>query len=246
MIEEIVKTLKTNLAQVTTLFDLETNKDIDIVTEKNLVSPPVVPARDGRDPITLQGNYTISGAEDDHFNAGSLNQTFHFPEGLGKVKTDSFFGTAVTHRTVTAHRVNVGSAMSENVALEMVADEDVPNCALVYLGNAAARGSNEMNSSRDTNINVEVEAGVIFKLDAKQAQHFGIDNLDALYTNATLLSHNNDGYNLMFKGISNRSLVGDNYIVNIKISYNTDLFLRDRFLETLRNYDAGISVININ
>lgn len=243
MIKQIVETLKTNLAQHTNLFDLETNLDVDIVTEKNLVSPPIVPARDGREEYRLQGECTISGAKNDHFSSGSLNRTFHFPRGLGDVETDSFFGTALTHHTVTAHRVNVGSAMSEKVALEMIANEDLPNCALVYLGDAATKGAGETNSSLDVNLKVDVEAGVIFKLDAKQAQVLGIDTLDALFTNAVLLSNNDDEYNLMFRGIFNRALVGDNYIVNIKFSYNTDLFMEERFLESLRNYDATISSI---
>jgi hypothetical protein len=244
MIDKIVKTIKTNIAQHTTLFDIETRIGVTVATLKNKVYSPVVDNSISHEElITLTGEYTISGASMTKSSGGSLNRTFVFGDSTHPVSTDSFFSSGAMEHLVDAHRVSVGSAMSEDVAMEMIVDGDLHNCGLVYIGNASASSSAEINSSLDPNIKIEMDGGVIFKMDAKQAQNLGIDTLDALFTNAVLLSNNDDQYNLFFRGISGRSLVGDSYIVNIKFGYNDDLFLEKRFIDSLRNYDATIGSV---
>lgn len=236
MIDYIVRTIKTNIAQRTSLFDSFTQTGVTVTANKNVVENPIISG------TAAWGEYTFSGGSGANFNEGSINDTFDF-EATGAV-TDIYFGATASISDVTAHKVDVGSAISKRVAMEVVTDERKSNCIIVYNQSCSSVDSAQALAN-PFQINARYTFGVLFKLEATQAETLRHGDLDSLFVNAVMFAGNATYYDVKFSSIAERSLIGNSYVVDIIFSYTKNLAIDDEFISTLRNYDATIEPLKV-
>lgn len=226
MIENIVKQIMANVAQFTNLFDTTTQS-----ASASLISNTITIAG-------LNGEYVLTGGIDGVASKGCFNGIHNFVAGVAL--TDCFFGNVATVQTCTYHKVNVGTAISRDYALESIIDDKTPNTIIAYW-------SGTQNTKRDFNYSISQDGytqlnntfGVIFKIKATQLEALGgYDILDLIIANS-IIDTGVDGASLVkFDSVKERFFAGDYYCVDFAFSYLQEMAINDIIRERVKHFNA--------
>lgn len=226
MLEILQKHIKTNIAQYTQLFDIDT-QNISLDTQSNQISN-----------AGLDGEYTLSEATEGTASVGCLNQTLDFVGGA--VGTDCFFGNDVVTHNLVAHKVNVGTAIKRDIAMEMVIDEKIGNSIIVYLNSTrnSTEGKRKNTISEDLSIKVNYTLGVMFKIDASQMESIGCVNTDVVFINSVLGAGKQSSTLIQFDSVVDRFFAGKSYVVDYEFSYEDIMLFDDIIKDRVKHFDT--------
>lgn len=232
MINQIRTTLKTYLAQYTTLYDLS-SKAVLLSSNKNILSSP-----------NLDGEVTFSGAKPGVSSIATLNNTFIFKNG--KCETGTFFGDGVTnYSNIVMHSVNVGTAFNREAALLIVQNTDNNNLAIIYnistIGQGPIKGSISSDMSQDTLNTI----GVMFRTKAKQVDALDVGGLESLFINSITTAKTITSSLPTFSHIEDRFIVDDYYVLDLVFKYDDNVYLDDKFINSLKYFDAELGNVEI-
>lgn len=229
MFETIQKHIKTNIAQDIQLFDVDT-QNISADTQNNRVFN-----------TGLDGEYTISNGVDGIASKGCINQTFVFKNG--EVVTDCYFGDEVVTHTLTAHKVNVGSAITRELALQMMLDEKTGNAIIVYMNGTQNISTKEKYTvSEDLSIKVKYSLGVMVKVNAKQMQEIGCSNTDIVFINSVLGVKKDTTSLITFESVNDRFFAGEFYCLDLNFSYIDFMVYDDIIKSRLKHFDNSLEI----
>ena len=232
MINEIVKHIKSKIAQHTHLFDIST-QDVVAVTRNNVIRV-----------AGLNGEYTLSGGVLGVASAGCINDTYLFDNGW--VETDCYFGDAEVSHNIKARNLNVGHAFKREIALEAIIDTKVGNSIVAYIGGAKNLSKRDKGSeSEDMTLKVVYTIGVMFKIEVGQMQELGCTDFDKLFINSVIGARKAGTTLLAFSNVADRFYAGDSYVVDMEFSYIDTMFMGQAFIEGLKHFDATIGGLTI-
>ena len=232
MIDAIKKTLKTYLAQYTTLYDI-TSKSVNVSSNKNVLTA------DG-----LNGEFTLSGAVAGNSSIGTINNTFNFVNGT--VTTDTFFGEGdISYTGITAHKVNVGTAFDRTTALKVMENTDSNNCVILYQDSTVGEGNIRQNISADMRQDVTYSIGMMVKTKASQVETLGAANMEKLFINSIVVAQTTTSSLPLFQQITERFYVEPFYVTDLKFTYEDEIFLNTNFINSLKYFDAKLSNIEV-
>lgn len=232
MIKAIEKTLRSYLAQYTTIFDI-TNRLVSVKTTKNVISSP-----------GLVGKVTFSGATAGNASIGALNDTFDFV--AGQCVTDIFFGdTEVDHGQLTAHELNVGTAFDRDSALKIMQNTTNKNSVIVYKDSTVGDGTIKHSISANLQQKITQTIGIMFKAEASQIDSLGLDNMEALYVNSIVPAQTHTSSIPMFRRINDRFFVDSHYVIDLIYEYEDYLVLNDKFIASLKYFDAKLGDVKV-
>lgn len=233
MIDILTGRIKTNIAQHTKLFDIQTIESVVATTRNNVITIP-----------GFEGEYTLSGAVDSVASKACINDTLVFE--AGQCTTECYFGDdEVTHNLI-AHKVNIGTAFKREVALEIIVDTKIGNSIIVYIGSARNTSAKERSStSEDLTLKVAYTIGVLFKVDAKQIDELGCINYDSLFINSVVGAKKDGATMVEFKSVVDRFYAGESYVVDIEFGYTDNMFMDQAFVDGLKHFDSTIGELNI-
>jgi hypothetical protein len=234
MIELIVKRIMANIAQYTQLFDTETNSTT-CVTEKNTVT------------ITgLNGEYVLSGGIDGVASKSCLNDIHDFVSGV--VTLECFFGDAQSTVNCVTHKVNVGSALTRDFALETIIDEKIDNLIITYWeATQNTKTSFKYTASEDGHTMWQQQFGVMFKVKATEMQAIGgCQALDKIIAHSVIEVGDDDATLIRFDSIKDRFYAGEYYCVDMGFSYLEDMNINDIIRNRVKNFDTVLDTIEIN
>lgn len=233
MIELIVKRIMANIAQYTQLFDTETNSTT-CVTEKNTVTI-----------AGLNGEYVVSGGVDGVASKSCLNDLHNFENGV--VTLECFFGEAQNTVDVVTHKVNVGSALTRDFALETLIDEKQDNLIIAYWeATQNTKTSYNYTISEDGYTQWQQKFGIMFKIKVEDMQAIGgCQALDKIIAHSVIEVGDDDATLIRFDSIEDRFYAGDYYCVDMGFSYLEDMQINDIIRDRVKNYDAVLDAIEI-
>lgn len=225
MIELIIKRIMANVAQYTTLFDIET-VSTTCQTQNNLVTI-----------AGLNGEYVLSGGVDGVASKGCLNQLMNFESGVAT--TDCFFGSDANTVGCVTHKVNVGKAIKRDFALEMMVDDKIDNCAIVYWQSTEnTQTSYKYTISEDLHTEFMQKFGVLAKIKATELEAIGGCNvLDNVLANSVIKIDSDDATLIRFDRVQDRFFAGKYYCVDLAFSYLEDMNINDIIKERLKHFD---------
>lgn len=233
MLKIVQKHIKTNIAQLTDLFDIST-QNVEVVTQNNLIKC-----------VNLDGEYTLTKAIDDYASKGCLNDTIIFDNGV-HTSEECYFGRDEVIHNLVAKKINVGTAISRDLALEMILDKKIGNCIIVYLDTLSNNGTEIKTSiSQDMTLKLTYKLGVVFKVNSKALNSIGCVNTDVGFISSVLGIGSFTSSLLQFVGLNDRFFAGENYCVDFGFEYNDivyfDKTIQDRlkhFRDTLINIEV--------
>lgn len=229
MIELLNKHIKTNVAQFTQLFDVET-QSVLATTQKNVIFIE-----------GLNGEYTLSGGVDGIASKGCINDTYNFVDG--RVETDCYFGDTQNSVKLIAHKVNVGVAITRELAHEMILDEKVGNGIIIYIGSMRnATQTTNMSISEDLTLKVSYTIGVMFKINTQQMKEIGCINADIAFINSVLGVKSKTSSLIKFNSVVSRFFSGRNYIVEYDFTYEDIMLFNDIIIRRIKQFDAQCSL----
>lgn len=232
MIDAIKKTLKTYLAQYTTLYDI-TSKPVNVTSNKNVLSAE-----------GLNGEFTLSGAVAGNSSIGTINNTFNFVNG--KVTTDTFFGEGdISYTGIVAHTINVGTAFDRTTALKVMENTDATNCVILYQDSTVGEGEIRKNRSADMRQNVTYSIGMMVKTKASQVEILGAANMEKLFINSIVVAQTETSSLPMFQQITDRFYVEPFYVTDLKFTYKDQIFLNTNFINSLKYFNAKLGNIEV-
>lgn len=232
MIDVIRKTLKTYLAQYTTLYDLS-SKPIVLTSNKNILSSP-----------NLDGEVTFSGAKAGVSSIATINNTFIFK--AGKCETDTFFGDGLTtYSGIILHDVNVGTAFNREASLSVVKNTDNHNLAIIYNISSVGQGVIKESISSDMSQRTLNTIGVMFRTNAQQIDVLDISGVESLFMNSIITAKTNSSSLPAFSHIEDRFIVDDYYVIDLVFKYEDDIFVKDKFIDSLKYFDAELGNVQI-
>lgn len=232
MIDAIKKTLKTYLAQYTTLYDI-TSKPVNVSSNKNVLSAE-----------GLNGEFTLSGAVAGNSSIGTINNTFNFVNG--KVTTDTFFGEGdISYTGIVAHTINVGTAFDRTTALKVMENTDATNCVILYQDSTVGEGEIRKNRSADMRQNVTYSIGMMVKTKASQVETLGAANMEKLFINSIVVAQTETSSLPMFQQITDRFYVEPFYVTDLKFTYEDEIFLNTNFINSLKYFNAKLGNIEV-
>jgi len=225
--------IKTNIAQFTQLFDIDT-QNVSADTQNNVIS------------ITgLDGEYTLSGGVDGTASKSCINSTFDFVNG--SVVTECYFGDTQNSINLIAHKVNVGVAITRELAQEMILDEKVGNSIIVYIDRMRnATEKTNRSISEDLSLKVSYSLGVMFKIDAQQMESIGCVNTDIVFINSVLGTKKQTSSLIKFNSVVSRFFAGKNYIVDYDFTYEDVLSFDDIIRERVKHFDTVFDTLQVN
>jgi len=230
MISILQKHIKTTIAQTTQMFNLET-QNITANLNSNIIS------NTGLD----DGEWTLSEAVDGVASKGCVNDTFEFIGGL--VTTDNFLGNDNLEVNLVAQKVNVGTAIARELAVEMLKDTKTPNSIIIYTNTANNTSTDTITSlSEDFTLNVRYTIGVIFKIKASDMESIGCINTDVAFIRSVIGIGKNTGTMIKFESLKSRFYVGDDYCVEFEFSYEDIMDLDDTIISRLQHFDSELSL----
>lgn len=218
----LVKHIKTNIAQFTQLFNIE-QQNVTAQTESNKIH------------IQTSGEWTISGGGEGVATSSCLNGTYTFENN--EVTTDCYFGDPHDHQVVI-QKVNVGSAVSRDAALQIMTDTKTENAIIVYLD--TSKGSTKGSSDYTTSIHYTL--GVMYRIETEQLQELGCEEMDAVFVNSCLGVKACDTTKLSFGGVTARFKAGKHTVFDYQFSYVKTLEINDIIKERLRGFDATLNI----
>lgn len=236
MIELIIKNIKANIAQYTTLFDL-TTENKNCTAQSNTLTIAGLGT----------GRFVLSGGINDIASSGCFNTIHDFQNDVAT--TDCFFGTDPVIIPCEVHTVNVGEALTRQFALEKMSDIKTPNVIIVYWKNTENTvGTYNDTISQDTNTKIKVDFGVMFRVLADDIQSVGgCDVLDKAYVQSVIETKvTNDSATLVrFDNIGDRFYTGKYLVVDINFSYVEDMELNDIILERAKYFDSKLNTVAV-
>ena len=233
MTDLLKKHIKTNIAQFTQLFDIDT-QNVSADTQNNVITI-----------AGLDGEYTLSGGIDGTASKGCVNQTFDFVNG--SVVTDCYFGDTQSSVNLIAHKVNVGVSITRELAQEMILDEKVENSIIVYIDSMRnATQKTNRSISEDLSLKVSYSLGVMFKIDAQQMESIGCVNTDVVFINSVLGTKKQTSSMIKFNSVVSRFFAGRNYIVDYDFTYEDVMLFDDIIKERVKHFDTVFDTLQIN
>lgn len=230
MLEILQKHIKTNMAQYTNIFNLET-MSITAHTQFNEIKD-----------TGLNGEYTLSTGLDTEISSnGCINDTFNFTGG--NTTTGCFFGDDIKTHTLNAQKVNVGTAIKKELAIAMIIDEKIPNCIIVYLDSMRNAGQGFNGSiCEDLTLSVEYNIGVMFKVDARQMENIGCVNTDSVFINSVLGAKKKTSTLIRFDSVGDRFYAGKYYCVDYKFNYKDTMNINDIIIQRVKNFNKTFNL----
>lgn len=228
MIDLIVKKAMQNIAQDTTLFDLETTP-VQATTQNNTMTI-----------AGLNGEYVVSGGVDGAVaSKGCVNQLLNFVDGVAT--TDCFFGADANIIDVVLHKVNVGSAIKRDLAVEMMLDDDIPNAIIVYWESTeSTENKHDYSISNDLQTMMMQRVGVLAKVEATALNALGGCNvIDRLLISNVIKIDTDDATLVRFDSVKDRFFAGKNYCVDLSLSYLEYINLNDIIRGRLKHFNAS-------
>ncbi len=184
LINTLEKEIASSIVQTTNLFDKESfDKEVELF--KNTISVD-----------DIEGRYSLTGATDEGFSVGCLNDTFDFILNE-KLKIRAFLGREKKTMLLRFHKANIGQAFKRDVAFKNIIDASLENQIIIYTGDCVA-----VDPTEKTNINLDIrtlvqyEIGIIFKIKGNLVKEFGYEDLNKIVINACI---NNKAKNLSNK-----------------------------------------------
>lgn len=226
MIEDIVKKLTGSVVQFTGLFDTQT-----VSTTCKLLNNTIT-------IVGLNGNYALTGGIDGTASKGCFNGVHTFIDGVAV--TDCFFGDTETTQDCIYHTLNVGDAINRRTAVEIMIDEKIDNCIIVYWDSTQnTRTTYNEKISDDAYTRLRVSIGVMLKIDSNQIEALGsFDVLDKIIANS-ILDTEVDGATLVkFDSVKDRFFAGKYYCIDFAFSYLEEMTINDIIRDRVRNYNA--------
>lgn len=232
MMDAMKKTLKTYLAQHTTLYDI-TSKSVHVTSKKNVLTAG-----------GLNGEFTLSGAVPGNSSIGTINNTFNFINGAAV--TDAFFGgDEITYTGIIAHEVNVGTAFDRATALKVMENTDSSNCVILYQDSTVGQGAIRESISHDMRQNVTYSIGMMVKTKANQVETLGAANMEKLFINSIVVAQTETSSLPLFQQITDRFYAEPFYVTDLKFTYKDDVFLNTNFINSLKYFDAKLGNIEV-
>lgn len=226
MIENIVKQLTGNVAQYTNLFDTQT-----VSTTCQLLSNTITIAG-------LNGDYALTGGIDGIASKGCFNGVHTFTAGVAV--TDCFFGDVATTQNCVYHKLNVGTAINRDYAVEVMIDDKTPNCVIVYWDSTQnTKTTYSEKISEDAYTKLKVSFGVMLKIDSDQMEALGsYDVLDKIIANS-IIDAEVDGATLVrFDNIKDRFFAGKYHCIDLGFSYLEEMTINAIIRDRVRHYNA--------
>jgi hypothetical protein len=234
MFDFITQKIMASVAQYTTLFDTQTiNKTC--VTKNNLATI------DG-----LVGEYVLSGAIDGIATKNCLNDLHNFVNGVAT--TQCFFGnTEVTHNVV-AHKVNVGTAIKRELAIEMILDKKIDNSIIVYWdATTNTQEGYKYNISQDNTQIYKNKIGVVYKIKASEIEALGnCSIIDKIVANSIIYTENDATTLIKFESVRDRFYADKFYCVDMVFSYLEDMKINDVIKDRVKHFEVTLIDVETN
>lgn len=235
MFDIIVKRMMANIPQYTQLFDTYT-QNTNCVTQNNTILID-----------SLNGEYTISGGVDGVATKSCLNDLHNFENGVAVAQC--FFGNDQTTHNITLHKVNVGTAIKRDLALEMMVDKKINNIAIVYW-DATQNTQNDYkySISQDNTQMLQVRFGVMYKIKASDLQLIGgcNDVIDKVIANSVIETGDEDKTLIRFDSVKDRFFAEKFYCVDMAFSYLEDMKINDIIKDRVKHFEALLDDVKIN
>ena len=228
MLETLAKHIKTNIAQYTQMFDTYT-QNVEAYTKNNLIYG-----------TELNGEYTLSGGTDGVASKSCINQTFNFANG--QTEADCYFGDDEISHSLVAHKVNVGTAIRKDFALEIITDEKMGNCIIIYLAGTRADENLKHSISQDLSLKVGYRLGVMFKIDINQMEQLGCTNADVFFVNSVIGAKKENTSLVQFVGVNDRFFAGKSYVVDYEFAYEDIMLFDDIIRDRLKHFDSQMQI----
>ena len=235
MFDAIVKRMMANIPQYTQLFDTYT-QNTTCVTQNNTI------LIDG-----INGEYTISGGVDGVATKSCLNDLHSFENGVAVAQC--FFGNDQITHNIALHKVNVGTAIKRDFALEMMVDKKINNIAIVYW-DATQNTQNDYKYtiSQDNTQMIQVRFGVMYKIKASDLQLIGgcNDVIDKVIANSVIETGDENKTLIRFDSVKDRFFAEKFYCVDMAFSYLEDMKINDIIKDRVKHFEALLDDVKIN
>lgn len=234
MFDFITQKIMANVAQYTTLFDTKTISK-SCVTKNNLVTI------DG-----LNGEYVLSGGVDGIATKNCLNDLHNFINGVAT--TQCFFGNTENIHNVIVHKVNVGTAIKREIALEMILDKKIQNSIIVYWdATTNTQEGYKYNISQDNTQIYKYKIGVIYKIDANELKALGdCSIIDKIITNSVIYTENDATTLIKFESVRDRFYADKFYCVDMVFSYLEDMKINDVIKDRVKHFEVTLIDVETN
>lgn len=231
MFDFITQKIMANVAQYTNLFDTYT-LSTSCVTKNNTISI------DG-----LNGKYVLSGGVDGIATKNCLNDIHNFINGVATAQ--SFFGNTENIHNIEIHKVNVGTAIKREIAMEMMLDKKIDNAIIVYWDYTAnTQAGYKYNISQDNTQIFENRIGVMFKIKATELEAIGNCNfMDKVIMNSVIYTENDATTLIKFESVRDRFYADKFYCVDMVFSYLEDMKINDVIKDRVKHFE--VTLINV-
>lgn len=234
MFDFIVKKIMANIPQYTNMFDTYT-LSTSCVTKNNTITI------DG-----LNGEYVLSGGVDGTATKNCLNDIHNFINGVAT--TQSFFGNTETVHNVEIHKVNVGTSIKRELALEMMIDKKIDNIVIVYWdGTVNTQVGYKYNISQDNTQIIENKIGIMYKIKASQLEAIGnCTMIDKVVMNSVVYTENEDTTLIKFGSVKDRFYAEKFYCVDMSFSYLEDMKINDIIKDRVKHFEVTLIDVETN
>jgi len=242
MIKQIPRNIMTNIAQLTNWFNVS-QQEITANTISNKIYNTGL----------IDGTYTISpnGTLDPRFD-DDLDKPYDGSATIstepcicrtldfvgGSVDTDCYFGDVEFQHNLIANVVNVGTAMSKDLAMEIITDDKTENCIVVYLVSTEnADRSDKWSLGRAQDSWVKYNIGVLVKLESDKMLDIGCTDADKLFISSILGVKTETSTHLKFEKVLNRFTAGRYSVVEYLFSYEDFMLVYDIMKNRVRGFN---------
>lgn len=234
MFDFITQKIMANVAQYTTLFDTST-QNTTCKTQNNLIKI------DG-----LNGEYVLSGGVDGIATKNCLNDLHRFENGIAVAQC--FFGNDENIHNVTLHKVNVGTALKRELAIEVMLDKKINNTIIVYWDNTVnMQQGYKYNISQDNTQIYKYTIGVMYKVDAKQNEALGdCSIIDRIITNSVIYTEKDNASLVKFEKVKDRFYADKFYCVDMEFSYLEDMKINDVIKDRVKHFEVTLIDVETN
>ena len=242
MIKEIPRNIMTNIAQLTTWFNVS-QQEITATTISNKIYNTGL--TDGVYTISPKG--TLDPRFDDDLDkaydgSGTIStepcicRTLEFTAGAAD--TDCYFGEVEFQHNLIANIVNVGTAMSKDLAIEIINDDKTDNCIIVYLiSTENADRSDKRGLGLPSDSWVKYNIGVLVKLESDKLLEIGCTDADKLFISSILGVKTKTSTHLKFEKVLDRFTSGNYSVIEYLFSYEDFMLIYDIMKDRIRGFN---------
>lgn len=234
MFDFITQKIMSNVAQVTKIFDTETI-NTTCKTQSNLIKI------DG-----LNGEYVLSGGIDGIATKSCLNDLHRFENGVAVA--NSFFGHDETIHNITIHKVNVGTALTRGIALEIMLDKKINNSIIVYWMDTVNTQQNyKYGISQDNTQIYKHTIGVMYKISKdKNNDNCDCSVFDAIIANSIVYTEKPNTSLIKFEKINDRFYADKFYCVDMVFSYLEDMKINEVIKDRVKHFEVTLIDLETN